>query len=89
MRNFLDAISRRFEVKARGSSLRTEVVAGLTTFATMSYVLVVHPKILGAAGMDVPQLISVTAFAAAFFSIDKLAFQLGLGYFWIHPAQSF
>jgi adenine/guanine/hypoxanthine permease len=59
----------RFEVSRRGSSIGREIVAGVTTFTTMSYVLVVHPKVLAAAGMDATQLITVTALAAAIFSV--------------------
>ncbi|MBV9876837.1 MAG: NCS2 family permease, partial [Verrucomicrobia bacterium] len=62
-------LEQRFEVSRRGSSLGREIVAGITTFTTMSYVLVVHPKVLAAAGMDATQLITVTALAAAVFSV--------------------
>jgi adenine/guanine/hypoxanthine permease len=66
---FKEWLDKRFEISARGSSLAREIVAGITTFTTMSYVLVVHPKVLAAAGMDAAQLITVTALAAAIFSI--------------------
>ena len=49
--------------------MRREFLAGLTTFATMSYVLAVHPRILAATGMDFRALITVTALAAAAFSV--------------------
>jgi AGZA family xanthine/uracil permease-like MFS transporter len=65
----LARLDRRFEVSARGSNFSREIFAGLTTFTTMSYILVVHPHILAAAGMDLPGLITVTALAAAIFSI--------------------
>src|SRR6266540_3142622 len=41
-------LDRYFDYRARGSSLRTEVVAGLTTFMTMAYILFLNPSILGA-----------------------------------------
>jgi len=39
-----------FQVQARGSSARTEVLGGLTTFTTMAYIIVVNPAILSFAG---------------------------------------
>ena len=63
---FLD---RRFGVSARGSNYRTEFLAALTTFATMSYVLAVHPYILSQAGMDRAALVTITALVAGVFSI--------------------
>ena len=53
-----------FKLRQKGTDLKTELIAGLTTFAAMSYVLVVNPSILGASGMPVEGLITVTAIAA-------------------------
>jgi AGZA family xanthine/uracil permease-like MFS transporter len=53
-----------FKLQEKGSNLKTEFIAGLTTFAAMSYVLVVNPSILGASGMPIEGLITVTAIAA-------------------------
>jgi AGZA family xanthine/uracil permease-like MFS transporter len=61
MSNFLEHF---FKLKEKGSNLKTEFIAGLTTFAAMSYVLVVNPSILGASGMPIEGLITVTAIAA-------------------------
>lgn len=47
------------------TSLRTEIVAGATTFLTMSYILVVNPAILSTTGMDKGALFTATALAAA------------------------
>lgn len=58
-----------FHFAEHGTNFRREVVAGLTTFATMSYVLAVHPRILATTGMDLHALITVTALAAAAFSV--------------------
>ena len=41
-----------FKLKERGSSLTTEMLAGITTFFTMVYIVVVNPGILSQAGMD-------------------------------------
>lgn len=55
---------RLFKLDANGTTVRTEVIAGLTTFAAMSYILVVNPGILGLSGMPVEGLITVTALSA-------------------------
>ncbi len=57
-------LNRLFQLQAHNTSIRTEVLAGLTTFAAMSYVLVVNPSILAASGMPTIGLITVTALAA-------------------------
>ncbi len=62
-------LDRSFSVSERGSSVRTEVFAGLTTFTTMSYVLVVNPLVLSGAGMDRGSLITATAVVAALFCV--------------------
>ena len=49
-----------FELRARGTNVRTEVVAGVTTFLTMSYIIFVQPEMLSEAGMDKTALIAVT-----------------------------
>lgn len=55
---------RLFQLSAHGTTVKTEVIAGLTTFAAMSYILVVNPSILGLSGMPATGLITVTALAA-------------------------
>ena len=59
------ALDRIFGVSAAGSSLRTEFVAGLTTFLTMVYIVFVNPQILGSAGMDKGAVFVATCIAAA------------------------
>ena len=54
-----------FRVSHRGSTVSREVLAGITTFAAMAYILVVNPSILSEAGMPREALITVTALAAA------------------------
>jgi AGZA family xanthine/uracil permease-like MFS transporter len=62
-------LDESFQVSQRGSTLRGEILAGLTTFSTMSYVLVVHPLVLSGAGMDRGALITATAIVAALFCV--------------------
>ena len=59
-------LERRFELSARGTTLRTEVLAGVTTFVTMAYIILVNPAILGQAGMPVAAVAAATCLAAAF-----------------------
>ena len=55
-----------FQVQARGSSARTEVFGGLTTFTTMAYIIVVNPAILSFAGFPAGPSTVATILAAAF-----------------------
>src|SRR3979411_3096993 len=59
---FLD---RQFGLSRHGTSLKTEFVAGLTTFLTMLYIVFVNPQILGKAGMDKGAVFVATCIAAA------------------------
>ena len=64
--------------------VRTEVMAGITTFLTMAYILAVNPNILSAAGMDKGALFTTTAIASAFATLlmafyAKLPFGLAPG----------
>lgn len=63
------ALDRRFELSARGTDVRTEVLAGVTTFLTMAYIVLVNPTILGAAGMPIAAVAAATCIAAGFASI--------------------
>lgn len=65
----LGALDRYFALSARGTTARTEVLAGCTTFLTMAYIVLVNPAILGQAGMPVASVAAATCFAAAFASI--------------------
>jgi AGZA family xanthine/uracil permease-like MFS transporter len=62
-------LDARFELSARGTNTRTEVLAGATTFLTMAYIIVVNPAILGQAGMPVAAVAAATCFAAGIASI--------------------
>ena len=55
-----------FELRARGTDVKTEIMAGITTFMTMAYILAVNPIILGASGMDTGAIFTATALASAF-----------------------
>lgn len=59
--NFLDKI---FKLSAHNTNVKTEILAGVTTFMTMAYILVVNADILGAAGMDKSAVFAATAIAA-------------------------
>lgn len=59
---FLD---KQFQLSANGTTVRTEFIAGLTTFLTMVYIIFVNPNILGNAGMDKGAVFVATCLAAA------------------------
>jgi AGZA family xanthine/uracil permease-like MFS transporter len=54
-----------FKLDEHGTSVRTEVLAGITTFLTMSYIIFVNPEILGGTGMDKSAVFVATCLAAA------------------------
>jgi len=60
-----------FHITERGSTVRTEIIAGLTTWLTMAYILFVNPAILGLGGQGLPfaQVLTVTALAAGVMTI--------------------
>src|SRR5229473_1882839 len=58
-------LERRFALTLHGTNIRTELVAGLTTFLTMVYIVFVNPAILGNAGMDKGAVFAATCIAAA------------------------
>ena len=45
-------MDRIFKLKENQTTVKTEVLAGVTTFMTMAYIIFVQPQVLGAAGMD-------------------------------------
>ena len=53
-----------FDLKANGTSVKTEVIAGATTFFTMAYIMVVNPLILSGAGVPFEQSFTATVIAA-------------------------
>ncbi|MGE3867403.1 MAG: solute carrier family 23 protein, partial [Hyphomonadaceae bacterium] len=62
-------IERLFAVRAHGSTVRREIAAGVTTFLTMAYIVVVNPAILSQAGMPIAAVAAATCLSAAFASI--------------------
>lgn len=62
MKDFLD---KYFQLSANGTRIRTEAVAGLTTFLAMAYITIVNPLILSDAGMDFGAVFVATCVAAA------------------------
>lgn len=58
-----------FKLKEHGTDVRTEVIAGITTFLAMAYILAVNPSMLADAGMDSGAVFTATAISAAFASI--------------------
>ncbi len=62
-------LNRFFQIEANGSTVRTEVLAGLTTFLTMAYIIFVNPSILGEAGMPKDAVFVATCLAAALGSL--------------------
>jgi AGZA family xanthine/uracil permease-like MFS transporter len=66
MRDFLE---RYFEFRHLGTNWRTEILAGVTTFLTMAYIVLVNPAILSAAGVPLQAVTAATCLSAAFGSI--------------------
>jgi len=57
-------LEKLFKLKKNNTTVKTEVVAGITTFMTMAYILAVNPSILGDAGMDSTAVLLATAIAS-------------------------
>ena len=79
-------LEKWFKLKENNTSIKTEVVAGVTTFMTMAYILAVNPSILSASGMDSQAILMATALAAfigtlamAFMANYPFALAPGLG----------
>jgi AGZA family xanthine/uracil permease-like MFS transporter len=73
-----------FQLKANKTDFRTEVIAGMTTFLTMAYILAVNPIILGKTGMDTHAVFTATALSAIIATLimalyAKLPFALAPG----------
>ena len=62
-------IAQFFQLDARNTTLRTEIIAGFTTFLTMAYIISVNPNILAETGMDKSALIAVTCLVTAIATI--------------------
>ena len=80
----LDKLDKFFKITESKSTLRTEIIAGITTFMTMVYILAVNPSILSAAGMDKDAVFTATALSAVIATlvmalVAKLPFALAPG----------
>jgi AGZA family xanthine/uracil permease-like MFS transporter len=62
-------LERYFKLKDNGTDVRTELLAGVTTFLTMAYIIFVNPSILGDAGMPKDAVFVATCIAAALGSL--------------------
>lgn len=62
-------LERFFNLSEKNTNVKTEIIAGITTFLAMAYILGVNPSILGDAGMDVHSVFMATAISAAVASI--------------------
>ena len=77
-------LDKYFKLKENKTTVRTEVIAGITTFMTMAYILAVNPGILSATGMDKGAIFTATALSAAIATLvmalwAKLPFALAPG----------
>ncbi len=63
------ALERLFRLREHGTDVRTEALAGLTTFMVMAYIIAVNPAILSAAGLDVRQVATSTCLVAGVMTI--------------------
>lgn len=79
-------LERRFRLKENGTTVKTEITAGATTFITMAYILAVNPLILSEAGMDKGAVFTATAIASivatlcmAFFANYPFVLSAGMG----------
>ena len=59
-------MEKLFKLKENHTTVRTEIIAGLTTFLAMAYILAVNPSILSASGMPSQAIFAATAISAAF-----------------------
>lgn len=67
-------LEKLFKLNEKGTSVKTELVAGLTTFMTMVYILALNPSILSASGMDAGAILTATAVASAIACFSMAAF---------------
>ena len=79
-------MEKLFKLKENGTNVRTEIIAGITTFMTMAYILAVNPSILSTTGMDPTAVLLATCFSSflatmcmAFFANLPFALSAGMG----------
>ena len=66
-----------FKLKERGTNVKTEIAAGITTFMTMAYILAINPNILSTTGMDATAVLLATCLAS-FIGTVCMAFMANL-----------
>ena len=71
-------LERLFHVQAAGASVRVEMLAGVTTFVTMAYIIFVQPTVLSAAGMAVEDIDLLALHQANIRIIDSAVADLGI-----------
>jgi AGZA family xanthine/uracil permease-like MFS transporter len=81
-----ETMEKLFKLKEHGTNVRQEVIAGITTFLTMAYILAVNPNMLGATGMNAGSVFTATVIASAiatlvmaFFANLPVALAPGMG----------
>ena len=57
-------IEKLFKLNENNTTMKTEILAGITTFMTMAYILAVNPSMLSAAGMDTTAVLMATCIAS-------------------------
>ncbi len=77
LRNDQSALEKMFRLSANGTNAKTEILAGITTFMTMAYILIVNPITLSATGMDFGALFTATALSS-FIATLVMAFYANL-----------
>jgi AGZA family xanthine/uracil permease-like MFS transporter len=82
----MKAISRFFQVEQKGSTVRTEVIAGITTFLTMMYIVPLNGFIMSKGGMPIEAVITATALISILATVANgiwantpIAMSVGLG----------
>ena len=66
-------LEKTFKLKENGTDVKTEIIAGITTFMAMAYILAVNPSILSASGMN-PQAVLMATALSAFIGTICMAF---------------
>lgn len=64
-----DFLEKQFQLRAHGTTVRTEALAGLTTFLALAYIVFVQPAVLSAAGMDFGAVVVATCVSSALASL--------------------
>ncbi len=65
----MEKLEKLFKLKENGTNVKTEIIAGVTTFMTMAYILAVNPDILSQSGMDKGAVFTATAISACFATV--------------------